>query len=151
MPCRWMAPCYGMPLQINSQIPTIFVIFQACFCIFSTMNKCTTRVEFHLHLYFHFHVLKFTFLWLRPVLDWYIGESTVLISNISNGIKKRTQLVWKMELPLKYCYLVGITRWENLCIPKSLFGSTPSEYHIITRVISLTYMGSWMVYKLKWY
>ena len=62
MPCRWMAPCCGMPVHINSQIPIIFVIFQACNCKLSTMNKCATHVEFHLHLHFDSHVLKLTFL-----------------------------------------------------------------------------------------
>jgi hypothetical protein len=43
----------------------------------------------------------------------------------------------KIVIPVRYWYLVGITRLENLCIHRPLIGSIPSSYQIDTKAISL--------------
>ena len=56
----------------------------------------------------------------------------------------------KIPILVKYWYLVGILRWENLCVPDLLFRSILLN-HVHTRMISPRYKGSCMVYRPKWY
>ena len=57
----------------------------------------------------------------------------------------------KFVTPVKYWYLVGMSRWENLRVPELWFGSI-SFYNIsIPRAMCLSRKVSYMVYRPKWY
>lgn len=66
-------------------------------------------------------------------------------------MKKPTQPVWKLELPLKYWYLVGITKVRESLYTQVIIWVNAILIPYKHRVISLTCIDSWMVFKPKWY
>lgn len=76
----------------------------------------------------HYHVLlhhyKMCIEHVHTNVGGYVVESMVLIFNINNGMESLPVGI-KIVTPFSYWDLVDISRWENLCIPESLFGSKP--------------------------
>ena len=85
------------------------------------------------------------------VLDRYIGGYRVSIINMNNGFKEPIPWGIKTVIPIKYWYLAGMSRWENLCIPEILFGSI--LFQTIMLILGWFYLNesSCMIYKPKWY
>lgn len=65
-------------------------------------------------------------------------------------VSKNLSVGIKILILVKYSSLVGMLRWENLCVPELLFRSILLN-HIHTWKISPGYEGSCMVYRPKWY
>ena len=66
----------------------------------------------------------------------------MVLKNLITGIE--------IVILVNYQYLVDISRWESLCVPKMLFGFHAILNRIDTRVITPKYEGSCMVYKFEW-
>ena len=57
----------------------------------------------------------------------------------------------KIIIPIKYWYLVGMSRWEALCILEFVIWVNTILNHIDTRVILPKYESSCMVHGPEWY
>ena len=74
----------------------------------------------------------------------------VSILNINYGIKEPTHGIQYIVLLVKYGYLMGISRQENLCIPSYCLGQYILD-HIDSRAFLQRYEGSCIVYRPEWY
>ena len=78
---------------------------------------------------------------IGPLYKWMHG----IIANIDKDIKEPTCTSIKIAVLSKCCYSVGISRWQNICIPILLYGSIPFYIIFVPRVIIHGYEG------LPWY
>ena len=66
-------------------------------------------------------------------------------------MSKNLPMSIKILILVKYWYLLGMSRSENLCIPELLFGSIPFYTVSILKTILPKYEGSGLVYSHAWY
>ena len=77
------------------------------------------------------------------MLDQYIGECMISTININNGIREPTMGI-KFVILVKY--LVGMSRLENICIPKLLFRSIQFSTILILQLYLSMNVLAWYIY-----
>ena len=75
-------------------------------------------------------------IWVNERYRWY-STSKMVLKSIHVGMK--------VVIPIKYWYLVGLSRWENLCMSELVFGSESFKTTVLSR-----YEGSCMLHKSEW-
>ena len=84
----------------------------------------------------------FTCWLILPMLVWCNGEIMALINNINNGTKEPTMGI-NIAIPIAYWYLVGMSRWEHLCILEVLCRSIPLWRNVSTTNVNRTSSNHW--------
>ena len=82
------------------------------------------------------------------MLVWFRGKCMVSIININNSTKKNLPMDLKIIPPIKYWYLVHMSRWENLYVPKLLWVNNILNYDELGQYLP-RYDGSCLVYRPK--